>query len=93
MDGNTCTFHQEREYEGVSNAMVGTSPLLSECPDPWQGQEEEQSECTRLAAHRGTDPGGTRQQRDCNPGQCHPGHRIELLSYQVKGQPCTSPPL
>lgn len=71
----------------------GMSPLLSERPDPWQGQEEVQSGCTRLAAHRGMDPGSTRQEKDGNPGQCHPRCRIELLSYQGKGQPCTSPPL
>lgn len=68
----------------------GCPPLLSEHPNPWQGQEEGQSGCTRLAAHRGMDPGCTRQERDGNPGQCHPGCRTELLSYQVKGQPCTS---
>lgn len=78
LDGNTCTIHQEGEYEGVSNVTVGMSPLLSEHPDPWQGQEEVQSGCTRLAAHRGIDPGSTRQERDGNPRQCHPGWRIEL---------------
>lgn len=78
LDGNTCTIHQEGEYEGVSNVMLGMSPLLSEHPDPCQGQEEVQSGCTRLAALRGMDPGSTRQERRGNPGQCHPGCRIEL---------------
>lgn len=63
---------------------------------PWQGrstQEEEQNGCTRLAAHRSTDPGCPRQERDGRPGQCHPGCRLETLSYQVQGEPCTSPRL
>lgn len=42
--------------------------------------------------HRGTDPGCPREGRNDSHGECQPGCRLELLSYQVKGEPCTSPP-